>query len=152
MSDTGKFDSKLKKKKIYIYIFVLIHTPLLSPCLMIEINDICIKIQFLLEEGKNTQFWYNYREYDLIQAVDLKYADSGLFFLFIFTLISQIWTSIAPKSWKLSRLQPIYKNKGSQNDPAMHRGLMVNATIGKVLVTCLLDRLRYHYENLILPS
>ena len=64
MPDTGKFDSKLKKKIFYIYIFVLIHTPLLSPCLMIEINDICIKIQFLIEEGKNTQFWYNYREYD----------------------------------------------------------------------------------------
>ena len=72
--------------------------------------------------------------------------------MFIFTLISQVWTSIAPKTWKTSRLQPVYKNKGSQTDPAMHRALMVNSTISKVLVTCLLDRLRYFYENIILHS
>ena len=56
-----------------------------------------------------------------------------------------------PEAWKTSRLKALYKNKGSKLDAAMHRALMINSTIYKVLMMIILDRLRLHYDASILP-
>ena len=107
-----------------------------------EIGDI-------LEHMKNGKC----RGTDEINSEHLKYSNSPLLFGLVYSLIEKVWNDHdTPTSWKTSRLQPVYKNKGSQTDPAMHRGIMINACISKVLVTSLLNRLRMHYEKSILPS
>ena len=83
----------------------------------------------------------------------LKYAESEKLPRYIHEIVRGIWEDgKVPESWKISRLKPIFKNKGSQTDPSKYRGMMVSATSAKVLIQIVLSRAQEHYEASILPS
>ena len=122
------------------------------PKLDIQIDDSCPTTD---EVTKTVKFLKNGRclGSDGVAGEYLKYAETPKVVELMTTLFERIWTEMeCPEAWKTSRLKALYKNKGSKMDAAMHRALMINSTIYKVLMMIILDRARPHYEASILPS
>ena len=89
---------------------------------------------------------------DGFSAEHLKYADSWKLDRLMYILIKKVWEGLeVPEIWIQSKLVPIFKQKGSQQDADNYRGLMFNAITNKVLILILLDRIRAHYEASMLP-
>ena len=59
-----------------------------------------------------------------------------------------IWTKKEiPDQWRISRITPIWKNKGSANDPTKYRGISIGSTLCKVGMNIILNRLSCFYEQ-----
>ena len=56
-------------------------------------------------------------------------------------------TGIVPTDWCIGLIQPLYKNKGSANDPNNYRGITLLSVIGKLFTSCLNHRLGLYAEN-----
>ena len=50
-------------------------------------------------------------------------------------------TGIIPNDWSIALIHPIFKNKGSQNDPNNYRGISLLSCISKLFTSCLNHRL-----------
>ena len=62
-------------------------------------------------------------------------------------LIIEVWRSRnVPAQWGESRLETIFKNKGSRRDPNMYRGLSIGSSVCKVLIQIILKRLQKWYS------
>lgn len=89
---------------------------------------------------------------DRVAGEQLKYADCPKLQQYVHALIVRVWVrEDCPQGWRLSRLKPLWKCKGSVTEAAMYRGLMINATLNKVLIMIVITRVREHYEHSILP-
>ena len=56
-------------------------------------------------------------------------------------------TGITPTQWSLGIIQPIYKNKGSTDDPNNYRGITLLSCLGKLFTAVLNSRLRTMLET-----
>ena len=56
-------------------------------------------------------------------------------------------SGIVPTAWCIGIIQPLYKNKGSVNDPNNYRGISLLSVIGKLFTSCLNHRLSLYVEN-----
>ena len=63
----------------------------------------------------------------------------------IFNII--LHTGIIPKTWTVSLIQPIYKGKGSVNDPDNFRGISLISCIAKIFTAVLNNRLTVYLNN-----
>ena len=62
-------------------------------------------------------------------------------------IMQEVWsTGKVPKSWGLSRLSCLWKNKGSRKDPDMYRGLSISSSLCKLAVCIVLARQNKWYE------
>ena len=111
------------------------------------IDEVAYQMEKKLKNGRCTGT-------DGLVGEQLKYGwESDKLADYIHEIVRRIWEDLEmPENWSKLRLKPIFKNKGSKMDPAMYRGMMTSATSSKVLVQIILDRVREHYENSILPS
>ena len=77
----------------------------------------------------------------------LKFArDSSEFMTHIMDLIRNVWTTRkTPKDWSRSRLQCLWKGKGSRQDETKYRALSIGSSICKLLINISLNRLRLWY-------
>ena len=68
------------------------------------------------------------------------------------TLITQLFniilnSGIIPTDWTLGIIKPIYKNKGSPNDPENYRGITLLSCIGKLFTAVINTRLSNYLEG-----
>jgi hypothetical protein len=64
-----------------------------------------------------------------------------------------IWSNVIfPVSWLHSTICCLYKNKGKASEAKNYRGLSINATLNKILMPVVLDRIRNVYESNILEN
>ena len=90
---------------------------------------------------------------DEIVGEQLKYAESEKLPQYVHEIVRRLWEeNELPENWSILRLKPIFKNKGSELDPSKYRGMMVGATVSKILIQILLARTHDHYVASILPS
>ena len=88
---------------------------------------------------------------DFLTGEQLKYQKSSKLIRQLHALFAEAWKlAPIPESWKLGRIESLFKNKGSAQDPAMYRGLSINSTANKVLIMIWLSRLRASYESTIM--
>lgn len=60
----------------------------------------------------------------------------------------RIWTDKEiPEQWRISRITPIWKNKGSAHDPTKYRGISIGSILCKVGMNIVLKRLSEFYEK-----
>ena len=65
----------------------------------------------------------------------------------IHRMSTNLWRDLdVPTAWGNSRLQAIWKKKGSKKDPKKYRGISIGSTVCKLLVNLILKRLRPWYE------
>ena len=65
----------------------------------------------------------------------------------IHRMSTNLWENLdVPTAWGNSRLQAIWKKKGSKKDPKKYRGISIGSTVCKLLIKLILDRLRPWYE------
>lgn len=77
----------------------------------------------------------------------LKLCNDPVTLQIIHHITSNLWESNEiPIAWSNSRLQTLYKNKGSKNDPLNYRGLSIGSTLCKLITNITLDRLQPWYE------
>ncbi|XP_066928505.1 uncharacterized protein [Clytia hemisphaerica] len=68
----------------------------------------------------------------------------------IHRMSNRLWNDIdVPSAWGNSRLQTLWKGKGSKKDPQKYRGLSIGSTVCKLMVNIVLERLRPWYESQI---
>ena len=70
-------------------------------------------------------------------------------------LFNNIWTGLdIPESWGHSQLNASWKgpSKGSIKDPSSYRGLQIGATMSKILVVIILNRIKDWYDNQLLEQ
>ena len=70
-------------------------------------------------------------------------------------LYETVWaTNMVPKEWGHSKLVTIWKGpgKGKQDDPSTYRGLQVGSSFCKIMVTIIISRWRYWYDNQLLDQ
>jgi hypothetical protein len=58
----------------------------------------------------------------------------------LFNLV--LLTGIVPNDWTIGIIKPIYKNKGSPDDPNNYRGITILSCLGKLFTSVLGDRLK----------
>ena len=56
-------------------------------------------------------------------------------------------TGIVPSNWCIGLIKPLYKNKGSPDDPDNYRGITLLSCLGKLFTSCLNDRLSNYIEG-----
>lgn len=56
-------------------------------------------------------------------------------------------SGILPKSWTLGHIIPIYKKKGSPDDPSNYRGITLLSCLGKLFTSVLNDRLTSYLDS-----
>jgi hypothetical protein len=56
-------------------------------------------------------------------------------------------TGIIPTSWTIGYIIPIFKNKGSKDDPNNYRGITLLSAVGKLFTSILNNRLTNYIEN-----
>ena len=56
-------------------------------------------------------------------------------------------TGIIPNDWTIGVIKPIYKNKGSSDDPNNYRGITILSCFGKLFTSILNDRIKSFLEN-----
>ena len=79
----------------------------------------------------------------------LKYAAElpGFVDLF-FELTCEIWsTKMVPKNFGHGRLEALFKNKGSNKLAKNYRGLNIGSCVAKVVISIILERLKYWYNT-----
>ena len=60
-------------------------------------------------------------------------------------------SGVVPDPWCQGLIIPLYKNKGSRNDPNNHRGITLLSCLGKLFTACLNARISmFMYDNEIL--
>ena len=65
----------------------------------------------------------------------------------------QIWTKKEiPDKWKITRITPIWKKKGSATDPSKYRGISIESTLSKVGINIILKRLSCFYDDQLLRT
>jgi hypothetical protein len=66
----------------------------------------------------------------------------------LFSLMLHIWrTKTFPAAFDIAELIPLWKKKGSPDDPATYRGVSILAVVGKVFARILAHRLTPHLES-----
>ena len=63
----------------------------------------------------------------------------------IFNLVLK--TGVVPTDWCIGIIQPLFKNKGSINNPDNYRGITLLCCIGKLFTSCIYYRLSMFFEN-----
>ena len=59
-----------------------------------------------------------------------------------------IWTKKeVPEQWRITRITPIWKNKGSASDPTKYRGISIGSILSKVGMNIILKRISSFYES-----
>ena len=60
----------------------------------------------------------------------------------------EIWTKReVPEQWRITRITPIWKNKGSASDPTKYRGISIGSILSKVGMNIILQRISSFYES-----
>ena len=109
-----------------------------------------INMDFTLDElNKNIKLLNNNKAsgIDLIKNEFLKNAPQSVLELAVklFNLILK--TGFVPLEWCLGLIIPIYKNKGSANDPNNYRGITLLSCLGKFFTLCINIRLGKYLES-----
>ena len=109
-----------------------------------------INVDFTLEElNKNIKLLNNKKAagIDLIKNEFLINSPQTVLCLAVnlFNLILK--TGIVPLEWCLGLIVPIYKNKGSANDPNNYRGITLLSCLGKFFTLCINIRLGNYLES-----
>ena len=61
---------------------------------------------------------------------------------------ANIWTNKEiPQQWTINRITPIWKRKGSANDPSKYRAISIGSVLCKVAMNIILKRLSTFYES-----
>ena len=83
---------------------------------------------------------------DVILNEFLKNSPTSMVTLLVkfFNLI--LTTGLTPTEWSIGIIVPIYKNKGSQNDPGSYRGITLLSCMGKLFTALLNQRLNAYLE------
>ena len=90
---------------------------------------------------------------DKIKNEQLKYSTSNALIQTLTAMMCMIWSMVIfPASWLHSTICCLYKNKGKASDAKNYRGLSINATLNKILMSVVLDRIRDVYESNILEN
>ena len=58
-------------------------------------------------------------------------------------------SGIIPESWTCGVIKPIYKKKGSPEDPSNYRPITLLSCIGKLFTAIINNRLNYLLKNMI---
>lgn len=96
----------------------------------------------------------NGKSADDVPSEFLKYAESNPEFLQILKqMITEIWRGgDFPTNWGKSRIEALYKNKGSIKDPKMYRGLSIGSNLGKLINMIMINRLNPWYNQQLSQS
>ena len=90
---------------------------------------------------------------DKIKNEQLKYNTSNALLQMLTAMMCMIWSMVTfPASWLHSTICCLYKNKGKANEANNYRGLSINATLNKILMSVVLDRIQNVYESNILEN
>ena len=90
---------------------------------------------------------------DKIHNEEIKYNTSGVFMQMLLMMMCLLWTVVKyPASWYHSVISCIYKNKGKASEGGNYRGLSMNATLNKVFMSVILNRIRGVYEDNIMEA
>ena len=82
-----------------------------------------------------------------VDATLLKQLDHPVMLQVIQRMTSNLWENLdVPHAWGNSRIQALWKGKGSKKDPGKYRGLSIGSTICKLVINLILTRLRPWYE------
>ena len=83
---------------------------------------------------------------DKIPNEFLKYSSEKLINIFskLFNLILN--TGLIPTDWSIGIIKPIYKKKGSSNDPNNYRGITILSCFGKLFTSILNERIKTFLE------
>ena len=84
-----------------------------------------------------------------IEAEIIKHADSIESFKHLMEqYFNKIWTQKQiPTQWRISRITPIWKRKGSALDPSKYRGISTGSIMSKIGMNIILRRLSKFYEE-----
>ena len=78
----------------------------------------------------------------------LKHCEHPILLQVIHRMTSKLWDDLDfAKAWGNSRLNTIWKKKGSKSDPSKYRGLSIGSTVCKLIINIILKRLRPWYET-----
>ena len=66
-------------------------------------------------------------------------------FVKLFNLV--LLTGIIPSAWCIGIIKPIFKNKGSPEDPNNYRGITILSCFGKLFTSILNNRIKGYIEN-----
>ena len=78
----------------------------------------------------------------------LKHCEHPIMLQVIHRMTTKLWENLDfPNAWGNSRLNTIWKGKGSKKDPSKYRGLSIGSTVCKLIMSIIIDRLRPWYER-----
>ena len=87
------------------------------------------------------------KAYNDIDSALIKRLDHPIMLQVIHRMSTKLWENLdVPNAWGNSRLQAIWKKKGSKRDPKKYRGISIGSTVCKLLINLILDRIRPWYE------
>ena len=65
----------------------------------------------------------------------------------IHRMILNLWNNLdLPNEWGNTRLKTLWKGKGSKTDPTKYRGISIESTVCKLIISIILSRLKGWYE------
>ena len=65
----------------------------------------------------------------------------------------EIWSKKqVPNAWRKSKITPIWKNKGSSQDPTKYRGISNSSVLSKVGINIIIKRLSNFYNSQLMRS
>ena len=82
--------------------------------------------------------------YDGLEAAVIKIAKGHLTQPICWIVNASIRTGKFPRIWKIAKIVPIYKNKGSKLEPKSYRPVSILSPVSKVLECCILEQLESH--------
>ena len=99
------------------------------------------------EITKHLQKLKNKKANNDIDSELLKHCECPTLINAIHQMTLNVWNNLdIPPAWGNSRLQTLWKGKGSKKDPTKYRGLSIGSTVCKLIVNIILSRLQPWYE------
>ena len=77
----------------------------------------------------------------------LKCAEDKILGIFVSVFNIILNTGFIPEDWTLGIIKPIYKNKGSREDPNNYRGISILSCFSKLFTSILNNRIKIFLEE-----
>ena len=91
--------------------------------------------------------------YDMEAEIVKQLDDLESFRQHLETYFKEIWTKKqVPNAWRKSRITPIWKRKGSSQDPSKYRGISNSSVLSKIGINIILNRLSDFYNDQLMRS
>ena len=101
------------------------------------------EIQITLETLKNGKSANDFSP-ELVKVI----SDCPILLQNLHALLCKVWNDVdPPPAWANSKLQALWKGKGSKKDASKYRGLAIGGTMNKIAMSIILRRLQFWYEK-----